>query len=145
MDAPTDLPDVNVWLALTVPDHPHHGRARRYWYEESSPELAFCRVTALGFLRLSTHPAVMAGEPLTLPEAWAAYSALRRLPEVILAPEPEGCERLLGAWATSEGAVARLWTDAYLAAFARAAGLRLVSFDRDFAAFEELDLLRLEV
>jgi predicted nucleic acid-binding protein len=30
---------------------------------------------------------------------------------------------------------ARLWTDAYLAALARASGLRLVTFDRDFERF----------
>jgi hypothetical protein len=26
-----DLLDLNVWLALVVPEHPHHGAARRYW------------------------------------------------------------------------------------------------------------------
>jgi hypothetical protein len=25
-----DLPDINVWLAFSVADHPHHQRARRY-------------------------------------------------------------------------------------------------------------------
>jgi len=39
----------------------------------------------------------------------------------------------------------KLWTDAYLAAFARAGGLRLVSFDHDFTRFADLDLLLLEV
>jgi len=38
----------------------------------------------------------------------------------------------------------RQWTDAYLAAFAKAGGLRLVSFDGDFVHFDGLDLLRLE-
>lgn len=144
MNGPVDLPDVNVWIALTVPDHSHHARARRYWHEESGRELAFCRTTALAFLRLSTNRAVMGDEPLTVSQAWEAYSALRRLPEVMLVPEPEGCERLLGAWATGADPPPRLWTDAYLAAFARAADLRLVTFDRDFARFEGLDLLRLE-
>ena len=32
-------------------------------------------------------------------------------------------------------------TDAYLAAFARCAGMQLVTFDTDFARFEGLDLL----
>lgn len=86
----------------------------------------------------------MAGEPLTVAQAWRAYMAFRELPEVILAPEPEGCERLLGAWASGARAAPRMWTDAYLASFARAEGFRFVSFDRDFARFEDLDLLRLE-
>ena len=144
VDGLVDLPDVNVWLALSVPDHPQYHRAREYWYEESGRELAFCRVTALGLLRLSTNPAVMGGQPLTVAQAWQVYDAFRHLPEVALAAEPEGCEQQLGAWATDGNFPPRLWTDAYLAAFARAGGFRLVSFDRDFARFGGLDLLRLE-
>ncbi len=45
-----------------------------------------------------------------------------------------------------EGLPYRLWTDAYLAAFALAGGYRLVSFDRDFLRFRPygLNLLLLE-
>lgn len=145
MDGQADLPDVNVWLALGVPDHSLHRRARRYWYEESGRELAFCRITALGFLRLITNSSVMGDEPLTVPQAWEAYLAFRRLPEVILAPEPEGSETLLEAWATDGNPSRHHWTDAYLAAFATAGAFRLVTFDRDFTRFPDLDLLRLEV
>lgn len=138
-----DLPDVNVWLALTMADHPHHGPARHYWYEQSADQIAFCRVTALGFLRLATNRVVMAGQPLSVSEAWAAYRALRDLPEVVLAAEPLGCEDWLGRWATGDRPSARHWTDAYLAALARAGGLRIVSFDLDFDRFEGVDLLAL--
>ena len=37
----------------------------------------------------------------------------------------------------------RLFTDAYFAALARRAGLRRVTFDRDFERFDRLALLRL--
>jgi toxin-antitoxin system PIN domain toxin len=141
---PIDLPDVNVWLAFSVADHAHHQRARRYWYEESADQLAFCRVTALGFLRLATNTTAMGGQPLTVPQAWQAYGAFRRLPEVVLAAEPEGCEARLEQWALGDRSTPRQWTDAYLAAFAKAGGLRLVSFDGDFTHFTGLDLLRLE-
>jgi toxin-antitoxin system PIN domain toxin len=140
-----DLPDVNVWLAASVADHPHHQRARRYWYEEAGDQLAFCRVTVLGFLRLSTNAAVMGGQPLTVPQAWQAYRAFRQLPEVLLADEPEGCETWLEHWALGNRPTPRQWTDVYLAAVARAGGFRLVSFDGDFRLFDGLDLLRLEV
>ena len=140
-----DLPDVNVWLAFSVADHEHHQRARRYWYEESADQLAFCRVTALGFLRLSTNASAMGGQPLTVPQAWQAYQAFRRLPEVLLADESEGCEAWLEHWALGNRPSPRQWTDAYLAAFAKAGGLRIVSFDGDFNRFEDLDFLRLEV
>ena len=139
-----DLPDVNVWLAFGLPDHEHHPRARHYWFEESAEEVAFCRVTSLAYLRLCTQPAVMGGEPLTVAESWQSYRAFRDLPEVIFAPEPEDCEVLLGAWATEGQPSPRLWTDAYLAAYARAGGFRLVTFDRDFRRFPGLDLLHLQ-
>jgi uncharacterized protein len=139
-----DLPDINVWLAFSVADHAHHQRARSYWYEESADRLAFCRVTALGLLRLLTNGTAMGGQPLTVPQAWQAYRAFHDLPEVMLAAEPEGCEDWLERWALGQRATARQWTDAYLAAFAKAGGLRLVSFDGDFTHFDGLDLLRLE-
>ena len=141
MAGPIDLPDINVWLAFSVADHVHHARARHYWYEESGDQLAFCRVTALGFLRLSTNTAAMSGNPLSVSQAWQAYTDFRRLPEVLLAAEPEGCEAWLEPWALGEYSAPRQWTDAYLAAFAQAGGLRLVSFDRDFGRFAGLDLL----
>lgn len=144
MAGPVDLPDVDVWLAFSVADHAHHRRARHYWYEEAGDQLAFCRTTALGFLRLSTHSKVMGGQPLTVAEAWHAYRAFRSLPEVLLVEELPDCEAWLGDWARGKQAAAAHWTDAYLAAFARAGGFRLVSFDRDFTRFEGLQFLRLE-
>ena len=140
-----DLPDVNVWLAASFADHPHHQRARHYWYEEAGDQLAFCRVTALGFLRLSTNAAAMGGQPLTVPQAWQAYRTFRQLPEVRLVDEPGSCEVWLERWALGNRPASRQWTDAYLAAVARAGEFRLVSFDGDFKHFDGLDLLRLEV
>lgn len=144
MADPVDLPDINVWLALAVADHAHHQRARSYWYEEAGDRLAFCRVTSLGLMRLATNATVMGGKPLTVPQAWQAYGAFRRLPEVLLAGEPEGCEAWLERWALGERPTPRHWTDAYLASFARAGGLRLVTFDGDFTRFDGLNLLRLK-
>ncbi len=140
-----DLPDINVWIALSMADHPHHERARHYWYEESADSLHFCRVTALGYLRLLTNSTVMGGNPFTVPQAWQAYGAFLRLPEVTLKSESESCEVELGAWATQNEPSPRRWTDAYLAAFARTSGLRLVSFDRDCTLFQHIDSHRLEV
>jgi toxin-antitoxin system PIN domain toxin len=136
-----DLPDVNVWLALSVSEHPNHDRARAYWHEEAAARLAFCRVTTLGLLRLMTNDAAMGGVPLGVGDAWKAYATWRAMSDVILAVEPDGCEPLLAGWADGGLLTPRLWTDAYLAAFARAAGLRVVSFDRDFDRFDGLDRL----
>jgi uncharacterized protein len=139
-----DLPDVNVWLALSFADHVHHVTARRYWYAESAEQIAFCRVSALGYLRLATNAVAMGGRPLSTTEAWKAYRAFRRLTEVTLAPEPDGCEAVLGEWLKKGRFPPRLMTDAYLAAFASSAGLRLVTFDADFERFDGIELKRLE-
>lgn len=48
-----------------------------------------------------------------------------------------GLDRFCNAGQTSPN----LWTDAYLAAFAKSGGLRLVSFDRGFTRFSGLALL----
>src|SRR5690349_20985640 len=87
-----DLLDVNVWLAYSSEDRADYARARDYWFAESADRMAFCRITALGFLRLSANPAVMDGRPLTLGRAWDAYRQFRGLPEVIFAQEPLDCE-----------------------------------------------------
>lgn len=143
--ATVDLLDVNVWLTLSLPDHPHHSRALAYWHDESVAELAFCRVTALAFVRLCTNSTVMGGDPLSVARAWALYRSYCDLPHVVFAAEPRNCEIQLGAWAGEERFGQRLWTDAFLAAFALAGGFRLVTFDGDFSAFPELNLLHLKV
>ncbi|HEY5791875.1 MAG TPA: TA system VapC family ribonuclease toxin [Chthoniobacterales bacterium] len=142
---PIDLLDVNVWLALAVEDHPHHERARHYWEQEGAPCLAFCRITMLGLLRLSTHSQIMAGHPFSPAEAWTMYRGFRALPEIRFLPEPPELE---ADFAELSGAVsfsAALWTDAYLASLARLADCRLISFDKDFAKFPDLTFLQLRV
>jgi toxin-antitoxin system PIN domain toxin len=138
-----DLLDVNVWIALTLEDHAHHQRARHYWQQESLSKVAFCRQTSLSLMRLLTQPAVTHGDPLTPAEAWNVYRSVRQLPEVMLLDEPQGCEDTLQRWAVRPEARPRLWTDAYLAAFAQSGNLRLVTFDRDFSEFPDLDWLLL--
>jgi toxin-antitoxin system PIN domain toxin len=139
-----DLPDVNVWLALTVPEHQHHAQAVRYWHDESGEQLAFCRVTALVFLRLLSSAAVMDGKPLRPAEAWSTYRDWLGRASIAFVREPAGCDAYLARWAGGDVITPRLWTDAYLAAFARSAGMRLVTFDRDFRRFDGLNLIELE-
>ncbi|WAC20382.1 PIN domain-containing protein [Luteolibacter sp. SL250] len=135
-----DLPDVNVWLALADSDHAFHRPARAYWGGLRPEGLAFCRVTMMGFLRLVTHPKVMAGRPYTRTEAWEIYRTFRALPEVTFLKEPDDVEIHFESLEFSQ----RLWTDAYLAAFALSGNHRIVSFDADFQQFSGLELLLLE-
>ena len=142
--APTgDLPDINVWLALAVQEHPHHTAARRYWDDaQARPSLAagapylwFCRITMLGLTRLLCQPKAVGPGALQLDAAWTLYQQYRSLPQIGLVSEPLDCDTQLGALLANQTLPARLWTDAYLAALARSSGLRLVTFDRDFERF----------
>ena len=70
---------------------------------------------------------------LTPQEAWAAYDTLRRGLAIRFAPEPAGIEDIWRELAPDRARGPNYWTDAYLTAFGRAAGLTLVTFDRALA------------
>lgn len=144
MPASLDLLDVSVWIPLAARDHVHHVRALHYWQEDSRPQVAFCRVTALGFVRLLMNPHVMRHGVLQVSDAWRQYEAWRRLPDVAFIPEPAGTEQLLSGMCAAGGFGRSGLTDAYLAAFARSGGYRLVSFDSAFMRFPNLDFLHLQ-
>jgi predicted nucleic acid-binding protein len=57
--------------------------------------------------------------------------------------EPGGLEPRWKELARRDDASPKLWTDAYLAAFALAAGCRMVTTDADYRQFAGLDLLLL--
>lgn len=137
-----DLLDVNVWLALAIEEHPHHLAAATYWAGSGGVARFFCRVSAMSLVRLLMHPKLMANRPLTLPKAWALYRSFSALPGVAMLQEPEGLDADLGALVARK-LPARLLTDAYFAALAGLAQVRLVTFDRDFERFDRVSLLRL--
>lgn len=137
-----DLPDLNVWLALALAEHPHHRAAQAYWQEQAAARVWFCRVTMLGLVRLLCQPKLMGEAALGLRGAFDVYLRFAALPEVGLCTEPADCEQLLSGL-LEPATPARLWTDAYLAAFALAGGLRLVTFDRDFTRFGAISKLQL--
>jgi toxin-antitoxin system PIN domain toxin len=146
-----DLPDLNVWLALVVVEHPHHGAARQYWDDtrpgsaSTSPHRWFCRSTMLGLVRLLSQPKVMGDAALALCDAHAIYRQLRQTSGVGFVPDTEVADAPLDERMTLKpGLPARLWTDAWLAATADAAGLRLVSFDADFERLAPARFLRLQ-
>jgi Predicted nucleic acid-binding protein, contains PIN domain len=137
-----DLPDVNVWLALAIEEHPHHEAAASYWTSHAGEGRFFCRLSAMSLVRLLTHPKLMADKPLTLAKAWALYRRFAGLPGVAMLAEPEGLDADLEALMTPK-LPSRLFTDAYFAALAGKAHVRLVTFDRDFERFDGFALLRL--
>ncbi len=137
--APGDLPDVNVWVGLCSAAHPFHAAAMRYWQSacESGTQLWFCRTTMMGLVRVLSQPRAMGPNALSLTQAMTLYRQWLDTPAVGLLADPAGLddaiEQLLGA--RGQPLPVRLWTDLGLAATAQSAGLRLVSFDRDFERF----------
>jgi uncharacterized protein len=101
----------------------------------SDDQVAFCRITEMGFLRLVTNRHVMGVDVLTQGEAWKAYRRLASDGRIRFLSEPLAIE---GAWhdLTTLGQPAtNLWKDAYLEAFGRLSNARVVSFDRGFSRF----------
>ena len=96
----------------------------------------------LGLVRLLSNPKVMGPQALRLTEALAAYQRFVSLPDVAMHAETGECDSQLQQLLAAE-LPTRLLTDAYLAAFAASAGLRLVTFDKDFDRFSGLIRLRL--
>ena len=140
-----DLPDVNVWLALLNSQHAHHSAAKAYWESAAGQRIAFCRITMLGLLRLSTNKVVMGGTPYTASQAWQAYQTVIDLPEISFIAEPPGIEVAMQKLTHSSKSGTPDWTDAYLAGFASLAGLRMVSFDKGFKQYSGLTLLALQI
>jgi toxin-antitoxin system PIN domain toxin len=127
------FPDINVWVALTHGRHVHHLVAND-WLESEGVDvrLCFCRFTQLGFLKLLTAEAVMGEDVLGQSEAWAIYDRWLKNDRVNLIEEPAGLERRFRTLTRSRQASAKAWGDAYIAAFAQASQLTLVTFDRAF-------------
>lgn len=137
------LPDINVWLALAFEVHFHHNSAREWFEEQESEGSLFCRITQTGFLRLSTNASVFNQDSLTLSEAWSCYDSLLSDYRIEYSQEPLGMEHLWREYTMKKQYSSKVWNDAYLAAFARAGELSLVTFDKDFTGFKDLDLILL--
>lgn len=138
-----DLPDLNVWLALSAADHPHHAAARHYWEHQAANEVLFSNVTALGLVRLLCQPTVMGQQTLEPLQASAVLQELLNQPGVSVAAEAPGTWDLFHQLLSSQSLPSRLCTDTHLAALSIAGGWRLVSFDRDFRRFPGCSLLQL--
>jgi predicted nucleic acid-binding protein len=77
---------------------------------------------------------------LTGAESWRVADGLLERENIRFVKEPDGLER---NWRdlTLKGRISpNLWTDAYLAAFARATGFTLVTFDRGFSKHPDIPL-----
>lgn len=123
------LADVNLWIALAADQHVHHPAASRWFRNLRDDKLAFCRITQMGFLRLLTNKHVMQEEVVSPGRAWETYRALRSDWRIRYLAEPIELAELWHSFTLGRAASPNFWTDAYLCAFAQAAGSTLVTFD----------------
>jgi toxin-antitoxin system PIN domain toxin len=128
------LPDVNVWLALASQRHAHSVRCGKWLDTVTTDGAVFCRVTQMGLLRLLTNATVMGSDVLTSRNAWRAFRSILADERIGFAPEPLALEDHWRKLTSLDRPAPKLWTDAYLSAFARAAGLRLTTLDRAILA-----------
>jgi predicted nucleic acid-binding protein len=77
-----------------------------------------------------TTAAVMDGSPLTIVEAWRVYDRFFEDDRVVFVSEPPEVEKRFREKATGRTVSPKVWADAWLLAFAQAAGGVLVTFDR---------------
>lgn len=137
------LPDVNAWIALTSDRHVHHLIAKNWFQSIGTEQIAFCRITELGFLRLLTNSHVMSEDVLEPVRAWQVYDELRADQRIIFLPEQIGFSEHWRKAGEQISGGANAWTDAYLAAFASHAQSTVVTFDRRFKAICNCDVLTL--
>lgn len=128
-------PDVNVLVAASRQDHPHHAVAYA-WLKTAlvnsgaKQPLAILPMVAAGFLRLVTHPKVFQ-EPTPLAAAQAFLGAILDSPGVylpVLGDEWPEIERLCTQHSLTGNAI----PDAWIAAAARHHHLHLATFDKGF-------------
>jgi hypothetical protein len=128
-------PDVNVLVAASRSDHPHHAVARA-WLEEavtasgSGAAFTLMPMVLASFLRLVTSPKIFQSAT-PVDDAVAFVDALLACPGVQLAPlGPEW--PLLRQLCLDKQLSSNEVPDAWLSAAVVQTGEHLVSFDRDF-------------
>jgi uncharacterized protein len=131
--------DTNVWIAVVFPTHPFHSKAKQALARTNTVRPAvMCRSTQQSFLRLASTPTILkayGAEVSTNRDALIVMDKLLSLSQVVVRPEPDGTFDLWRNMAALESASPKVWMDAYLAAFAIAGGIDLVTLDHDFKNF----------
>jgi uncharacterized protein len=133
------LPDVNLLLYAVDAAAPRHAKARA-WLEDvlsGTEEVGFAWAVLLGFVRISTNPAIFE-EPLEAADALGYVEGwLDRPVASIVVPGPDHIT-LMRELLQPLGIAGNLSSDAHLAALAIEHGADLCSSDTDFGRFHGL-------
>ncbi len=133
------LPDVNLLLYAIDEESARHEEART-WIEETlsgTETIAFAWAVLIGFLRISTNPAVLK-RPLSAEEALDYVDGWLAQPCVTTVAPGNRHAVVLRELLEPLGAAGNLVSDAHLAALAIEHGAELCSCDTDFSRFNGL-------
>ena len=133
------LPDINLLVHAHNSESPVHERARQWWDGAlgGTEGIGLDWVCLLGFIRVSTHRAILVN-PMTTEEVCSRIAEWLELPHVHIATPPDGHFERLRSHLQRLGTAANLTTDAHLATLAIERGYTLCSSDSDFARFPGL-------
>jgi hypothetical protein len=137
------LVDANV-LMHAVNESAREHSAARDWLRRAlagQEAVAFAWTVALAFLRLSTHPAILP-RPLTVTQATDVLGRWLDAPPAVIVEPTRRHLPLLRGLLEQAGTGGNLVGDAHLAALALEHGAAVASFDRDFARFDGVRLVR---
>ncbi|MFN7936972.1 MAG: TA system VapC family ribonuclease toxin [Bryobacteraceae bacterium] len=132
------LADVNVWFALLVRHHEHHGKAARWFEQCEEGEAVLCRQTQLGVMRLLGNQSILKEEAVTAARAWRLVEELLEDERVAMASEPDSMDEVIPTLLRYSVPTVKLVGDAYLAAFAMGHGMELATFDKGFRQYKGL-------
>jgi toxin-antitoxin system PIN domain toxin len=130
--------DANVLIYAVDEASPHHQVAKDWWEAavNGPRRVGVPGVSLMAFQRIMTHPRAST-HPLAVVDAWSHIVRWLACPSVwVPGPGPHHSE-ILGRLLEETDARGNLVTDAHLAALAVEHGVRICSFDSDFARFPE--------
>jgi hypothetical protein len=125
---------------LLVRQHEHHSVVRKWYGDLEASEAGLCRFVQLGLIRLLGNRSVMGADAISAAAAWGLIQELLEDERIELVDEPPDFNNFFPALLSYPVPTGKLVSDAYLAAFANSASLRLVTLDAGFRQFRGLDL-----
>lgn len=90
---------------------------------------------------MATPPRVLPGDVRSMVDAWRIYDEMMSDERMASAEEPADIAAVRRSLTLRTTFAPNVWTDAYLAPFARSADIQLVTFDRGFGQYPGLKFL----
>jgi hypothetical protein len=130
------LVDVNVLLPIALSEHPLRSAAVEWWDEAEAGSAVLCLPVRMAVLRLLTNRAVMGDDVLQPDKAWRVWAGFAHDDRTVERyAYPDGLDGMWLANVVGRKPTPKLWTDAWLAAFAECCDLEMITFDRGFNQF----------